>query len=49
MILLLSQNINYYKLLVGSHPVEVWVWVSLSHPFVLTDLLHCQPSAGLQH
>lgn len=35
--------------LLRPHPVEVWVWISLPHPLVLTDLLHGQPPAGLQH
>lgn len=32
-----------------SHPIKVWVRVSLPHPLILADLLHGQPSAGFQH
>lgn len=33
----------------GTHPLKLWVGVSLLHPLVLTDLLHGEASTGLQH
>lgn len=45
----LASNAQLCYVLKMSHPVELWVWIPLSHPLVLTDLLHAQSSTGLQN
>lgn len=32
-----------------TYPIKVWVWVTLPHPLILTDLLHGHTLAGFQH
>ena len=49
-----NANVNscpwrWVKFAQRSHPIKLWVRVSLPHPLILTNLLHGQSSAGFQH